>query len=112
MGAVKGTVVTRAVKTEARNQARSSGANALKFIEFESSEARRAWSAHLQTLINSQQKLQRAGIASVMKVGVDKVLISISLTSIAKTIVKAINVKEANVEVEVKGKALVIKIAK
>lgn len=112
MRAVKGTVVTRTVKTEARNQALSKHTQTLKFIEFESSEARRVWSAHLQTLINSQQKLQRAGIASVMKVGVDKVLISISLTSIAKTIVKAINVKEANVEVEVKGKALVIKIAK
>jgi len=104
MGAGAETVVVRAE--------RNLHTQTLKFIEFESPEAKRVWSAHLQTLINSQQKLQRAGIASVMKVGVDRVLISISLTSIAKTIVKAINVKEANVEVEVKGKALVIKIAK
>jgi len=83
-----------------------------RMIRFESAEARRQWSPHLHTLINAQQKLKKAGIVSVMLVGVDRVIISISLTSVAKSIAKSINVKGAQINVEVKDKALLIHLSK
>ena len=84
----------------------------IETIRFESPEARRQWSPHLHTLINAQQKLKKAGIVSVMLVSVDRVIISISLTSVAKSIAKSINVKGARINVEVKDKALLIHLSK
>jgi len=84
----------------------------IETIRFESSEAKRQWQSHIHTLINAQQKLKRAGIVSVMSVGVDRVIISISLTSVAKSIAKSINVKGAQIKVEVKDKALLIHLSK
>jgi len=81
-------------------------------IEFESPQARRVWASSMQTLIASQERLRRAGIASVMRVSVDKVLISMSLTSIAKSIAKQIRVSQGTVSVELKEKALVVVITK
>ncbi|RLI90154.1 MAG: hypothetical protein DRO89_06340 [Candidatus Altiarchaeales archaeon] len=84
----------------------------IETIRFESPEARRQWSPHIHTLINAQQKLKKAGIVSIMSVGVDKVIISISLTSVAKSIARSINVKGAQINVEVKDKALLIYLSK
>jgi len=81
-------------------------------IEFESPQARRVWASSMQTLIASQERLRRAGIASVMRVGIDKVLISMSLTSVAKSVAKQIKVSQGTVSVEVKGKALIVTITK
>jgi len=81
-------------------------------IEFESPQARRVWASSMQTLIASQERLRRAGIASVMRVSIDKVLISMSLTSVAKSIAKQIKVSQGTVSVEVKGKALIVTITK
>jgi len=87
-------------------------ANNRPAIEFESPQARRAWASSMQTLIASQERLRRAGIASVMRVGIDKVLISMSLTSVAKSVAKQIRVSQGTVSVEVKGKALIVTITK
>ena len=81
-------------------------------IEFESPQAKRAWASSMQTLIASQERLRRAGIASVMRVGIDKVLISMSLTSVAKSIAKQIRIQQGTVSVELKEKALVVVITK
>lgn len=81
-------------------------------IVFESPQAKRMWASSMQTLIASQERLRRAGIASVMRVSVDKVLISMSLTSIAKSIVKQIKVSQGTVNVELKEKALVVTVTK
>ena len=80
-------------------------------IEFESPQARRVWASSMQTLIASQERLRRAGIASVMRVGIDKVLISMSLTSVAKSVAKQIKVSQGTVSVEVKGKALIVTLS-
>ena len=84
----------------------------IRNIEFESPQAKRAWASSMQTLIASQERLRRAGIASVMRVSVDKVLISMSLTSIAKSVAKQIKVSQGTVSVELKEKALVVIITK
>ena len=81
-------------------------------IRFESAEARRQWASQMSTLINAQQKLRKAGIVSIMSVDIDRVIISISLTSVAKSIAKSINVKGARINVEVKDKALLIYLSK
>ncbi|MCK4329661.1 hypothetical protein KAX02_07440 [candidate division WOR-3 bacterium] len=81
-------------------------------IEFESPEAKRAWASSMQTLITSQEKLRRTGIASVMRVERDKVSISMSLTSVAKSVAKQIKPGQGTVDVELKEKALVIVITK
>jgi len=84
----------------------------IRNIEFESPQAKRAWASSMQTLIASQERLRRAGIASVMRVSVDKVLISMSLTSIAKSVAKQIKVSQGTVSVELKEKALVVIVTK
>ena len=84
----------------------------IRNIEFESPQAKRAWASSMQTLIASQERLRRAGIASVMRVSVDKVLISMSLTSIAKSVAKQIRVSQGTVSVELKEKALVVIVTK
>jgi len=81
-------------------------------IEFESPEARRAWASSMQALTLSQEKLRRTGITSVMRVARDKVLISMSLTSVAKSIAKQIKPSQGSVSVELKEKALVVTITK
>ena len=81
-------------------------------IEFESPEAKRAWASSMQALILSQEKLRRTGIASMMKVAQNKVLISMSLTSVAKSIGKQIKPGQGTVSVELKEKALVVTITK
>lgn len=81
-------------------------------IEFESPEAKRAWASSIQALITSQEKLRRTGIASMMRVARDKVLISMSLTSVAKSIGKQIKPGQGNVSVELREKALVVTITK
>jgi len=81
-------------------------------IEFTSPQARRVWASSMQTLIASQERLRRTGIASVMRVSVDRVLISMSLTSVAKSIAKQIKVSQGTVSVEVKDKALIVTITK
>ena len=81
-------------------------------IEFESPEARRAWASSMQALTLSQEKLRRTGIASVMRVARDKVLISMSLTSVAKSVAKQIKPGQGSVSVELKEKALVVTITK
>lgn len=86
--------------------------NVLPAIEFESLEAKRAWASSMQALTVSQEKLRRTGIASVMRVARDKVLISMSLTSVAKSVAKQIKPGQGSVSVELKEKALVVTITK
>jgi len=81
-------------------------------IEFESPEAKRAWASSIQALTTSQEKLRRTGIASMMRVAQDKVLISMSLTSVATSIAKQIKPGQGSVSVELKEKALVVTITK
>ncbi|MCK4328210.1 hypothetical protein KAX02_00050 [candidate division WOR-3 bacterium] len=88
------------------------GQNVLPTIEFESSEAKRAWASSMQALITSQEKLRRTGIASVMRVARDKVFISMSLSSVAKSIGKQIKPGQGTVSVELREKALVVTITK
>jgi len=86
--------------------------NKMNEIEFESQEAKRVWASSMQALTMSQEKLRRTGIASVMKVDMDKVSISMSLTSVAKSIGKQIKPGQGTVSVELKEKALVVMITK
>jgi len=81
-------------------------------IEFTSPEAKRAWAASIQTLITSQERLRRTGIASVMRVEMDKVSISMSLTSVAKSVAKQVKPGQGTVSVELKEKALIVVITK
>lgn len=81
-------------------------------IEFESPEAKRIWASSMKTLQANQERLRRMGIASVMKVDNERVLMSMSLTSIAKSIAKKIVVEQGTVSVELKAKALLITITK
>ncbi len=81
-------------------------------IEYASPEAKRAWAASIQTLITSQEKLRRTGIASMMRVERDKVSISMSLTSVAKSVAKQVKPGQGTVSVELKEKALVVVITK
>ena len=81
-------------------------------IVFDTPEAKRVWTSSMQALTTSQEKLRRTGIASVMKVYRDKVLISMSLTSVAKSIAKQIKPGQGTASVELKEKALVVTITK
>jgi len=81
-------------------------------IQFDTPEARRVWASSMKTLQANQERLRRMGIASVMKVDRDKVLMSMSLTSIAKSIARKIVVEQGTVSVELKGKALLVTITK
>jgi len=81
-------------------------------IEFESPEAKRAWTSSMQALLTSQEKLRRTGIASMMRVEMNRVLISMSLTSVAKSVAKQIKPSQGSVSVELKEKALVVTITK
>ena len=91
---------------------RNVGGAGMPVIEFESPEAKRAWASSMEALSVSQERLKRTGIASVMKVATDKVLISMSLTSVAKSIAKHIQPGQGAVSVEIKEKALVVTITK
>lgn len=81
-------------------------------IEFDTPEARRVWESSMKTLRENQEKLRRLGIVSLMKIHRDKVVMSMSLSSIAKAITKQITVQQGTLRVELKGKALVMTIEK
>jgi len=81
-------------------------------IEFESPEARRMWESSMATLKNNQERLRRLGIVSLMKVERDRVLMSISLSSVVKAIGKQITLSQGHYDIELKEKAIVVTITK
>jgi len=81
-------------------------------IEFESLEARRMWESSMATLRNNQERLRRLGIVSLMKVERDRVLMSISLSSVIKAIGKQITLSQGHYDIELKEKAIVVTITK
>jgi len=56
--------------------------------------------------------LRRLGIVSLMKVERDRVLMSISLSSVIKAIGKQIKLSQGHYEIELKEKAIVVTITK
>jgi hypothetical protein len=81
-------------------------------IEFESLEAKRVWESSMKTLRDNQERLRRIGIVSLMKVDRDRVLMSISLTSVVKAIGRQIKLSQGHYDIELKEKAIVVTITK
>jgi hypothetical protein len=81
-------------------------------LEFESPQAKRVWESSLAKLRENQERLKRIGIVSLMRVEKEKVLMSMSMTSIARAIGKQIQLSQGHFEIEVREKAIVVTITK